>query len=289
MKFTILALAAALVGTASAGNVDRPIVSFVVKDGNHDGLEGLDPSLTWEGTTESGDIDITYGLEAAIRPTSDIASLPRSIWGKARTEVSGFDVSLRAQVDADNRKKANLEIDGTNDDSDLSFRVLASAGEDFSVGAVEATKGFDVNGARVTVNPRYDVATEKADVVINYDVDNTNVELIANQDEQSVTVEHCIDDTTFKLSASADHQEITVSQQLDDANRIAPTIGSNGEISIEWEHVVNDDSVFTARLKPNDSIDVEWEDQDWTANVNMPIDGTDIRGASVSIRRDVEF
>jgi hypothetical protein len=52
---------------------------------------------------------------------------------------------------------------------------------------------------------------------------------------------------------------------------------------------LSDDSSLTATLKPNDSLDVEWKDDAWTANVNMPIDGTNINGANVSIKRDVSF
>jgi hypothetical protein len=46
---------------------------------------------------------------------------------------------------------------------------------------------------------------------------------------------------------------------------------------------------LTANLKPNDNLNVEWKDDAWTANVNMPIDGTSISGANVGIKRDVNF
>ena len=89
--------------------------------------------------------------------------------------------------------------------------------------------------------------------------------------------------------ASADNQELTVSQRINDDNRIAPTINNRGDVSVEWERRINDDSSLTANLKPNQSLDVEWKDSAWTANVNMPIDGTNINGANVSIKRDVNF
>lgn len=145
--------------------------------------------------------------------------------------------------------------------------MTASAGKDFSVQTIEATKGFDANGARVTVNPRRNMQTDETDVVINYDNGDTNV----------------------KLTASADAQKVTISQQVDANNRVAPTISSEGDLSVEWERKLSDDSSLTATLKPNDSLDVEWKDNDWTANVNMPIDGTTINGANVSIKRDVSF
>jgi len=46
---------------------------------------------------------------------------------------------------------------------------------------------------------------------------------------------------------------------------------------------------LTATLKPNDSLNVEWRDQAWTANVDMGLDGANIRGANVHIKRDITF
>jgi hypothetical protein len=91
------------------------------------------------------------------------------------------------------------------------------------------------------------------------------------------------------LTASADNQEVTISQQLDANNRVAPTINNRGDISVEWERSLGDDSSLTARLKPNDSLNVEWRDNDWTANVDMPMNGANINGANVSIKRDITF
>ena len=212
-------------------------------------------------------MDISYGVEASVRPTSDIASLPRKIWGKASTDVSGWGVSARADIDAQDLGSADLEINADNDDNDLSVNVVARAGGDFSVRRVEATKGLDANGARVTVTPRFNLEDDTRDVVVNYNNDKTNV----------------------KLTASADSQEVTISQQLDKENRVAPTINSNGDMSIEWERSLGDDSSLTATLKPDDNVNVEWKDDAWTANVNMPISGTNIKGANVSIKRDVNF
>jgi hypothetical protein len=285
MKFSLFALAA-VVGTAYAG---APQLSISVRDGNFDGLDGLDPTLNWQGSSSSGDVDLSYGIESAVRPTSDIASLPRNVWGKASTTVAGWGVSARAEVDAQERNSANLEIDADNSDADVSLRMVASAGGDFSVESIEATKGLDMNGARVTVNPRYNVADEAADVVIGYSNDQTSVELTASADSQEVSVEHQLDNTNIKLTASADNQEVTISQQVDDKNRVAPTVSRNGDISVEWERSLGDDNSLTATLKPNDSLDVEWKDADWTANVNMPLDGASISGANVSIKRDVNF
>jgi len=264
MKFIAAVLC---LGVASA---KTPQLSIKVRDGKYGGLEeglGLDPTVSWESETDAGDINLSYGIEASIRATKDIASLPRSIWGKARTDVSGWGLSARAEVEGTDFSNANFDIDADNKDLDLSLRLEASAGKELAIQRVEATKGFDANGARVTVTPRFNLEEDDRDVVINYSKDRTNV----------------------KLTASADNQELTLSQQLDDDNRVAPTVNSKGDLSLEWERRLGDDSSLTANLKPNSSLDLEWKDAAWTANINVPIDGTNISGANVSIKRDVNF
>jgi len=307
MKFSLITLAA-VIGSAAAA---RPQLSVSVRDGNYDGLDGLDPTLKWEGSSKSGDVSLDYGIESSVRPTTDIASLPRTFWGKASTNVAGWGVSARADVDGQDRSNADLSFDADNKDADLSLRLTASAGGGFNVRRVEATKGLDLDGARVTINPRYDMEAEAADVVLGYDngntnvrltasadsqevnvkhrMDSTNLELTASADNQEITVDHQMDRTNIKLTASADNQEVTISQQLDDANRIAPTINNRGDVSVEWERSLGDDSSLTAKLKPNDSLNVEWRDNDWTANVDMGLDGANIKGANVHIKRDITF
>lgn len=285
MKFSAVALFAVF-GAASAG---RPQLSISVRDGNFDGLDGLDPTLTWEASTSQGDVDLSYGVEAAARPTTDVASLPRKIWGKASTDLSGWGVSARADIDPQALDSADLELNAECEVNDVSLNMVARAGGGFNVQSIEATKGMDMNGARVTVTPRVNLEDDEKDVVIGYSNDNTDVKLTASMDSQEVEVNHRAGNTDVKLVASADSQELTLSQQLDDDNRIAPTISSSGDMSVEWERSLGDDSSLTATLKPNDSLDVEWKDDAWTASVNMPIDGVNVNGANVSIKRDVSF
>jgi hypothetical protein len=283
-----------------------------VRDGSFDGLDGFDPTLNWEGSTRSGNIDIDYGIESAIRPTRDIASLPRNVWGKTSINLSGWGISARAEVFAEDRSSAALEFDADNEAADLSLRMTASTGNGFNVQTVEATKGLDLDdGARFTLNPRYNVESKGADLVVSYDNDNTNaqltasagnqevnikhkldntyIELTASADNQEVTIDHQSHNTNIKLIASTDNQQITISHQIDDTDRVSPTINNNGVMSVEWERSLGDDSFLTATLKPDESLDVEWKDNDWTANVNMPIDGINVEGANVSIKRDVSF
>jgi hypothetical protein len=260
MKFSAVALFSVF-SVAAAG---RPQLSISVQDGSFAGLDAVDPSISWSGSSKSGDVDIEYGVDVGAS-SCDIASLPKKIWGKASTEISGWVASVRADIDAADIKAADLEIDAVN--GDTSVKVLASTGDAFSVSKVEATQEFDSGEARVSVNPRYNLETEEADVVIGYDKGDTNVE----------------------LTASADAQSVTISQQLDDDNRIAPTLSSGGGVSVEWERSLGDDNSLTATVTPDESLDLEWKDSEWTANINMPISGASIEGATVNIKREINF
>jgi len=267
-RFFVVAVAAA---AAATGSVSRTSFAYLlqvsIKDGSFDGLEGLDPTVSWSDSTKSGDLDLTYGIEASIRPTSDIASLPKAIWGKASTRISDWDVTARGELDGQDFSRADVTLDASNLNSDLSLHVDATANGEFLINNVEATKGIDQDGARITVTPRYNVQTEEKDVVITYAKDKTSA----------------------KITASPDAQEITLSQQIDSQNRIAPTFNNVGDISVEWERTLKAGGSVTTSLTPNKEIDVVWKDGEWTASVNMPISGTDILGANVSIKRDVEF
>jgi len=264
MKVSPLALLS-LVGLAAA---NRPQLSVNVQGGNFDGVEGLEPTITWEGTSAAGDVDLSYGVDVAAQPTKDIASLPRNVWGKASTSVSGWLASVRAEIDAQSPDAVSLELNADNEENDLSIKVAGSCSQsNVNVASVEATKLFNVDKATVSVNPRYNLDTEEGDVIIGYSADNTEVEVTASKDAQSVTL----------------------SQQIDDENRVAPTLTSAGAISLEWERSLGDDGSVTTSLKPNEAIDIEWTDDAWTANINLPIEGTEIKGANVNIKREVTF
>jgi len=240
-------------------------IKISVSDGNFADLGGLEPTLTWATEGKAGELDIAYGIEADARPTSDLTSLPKSVWGKASGDIGAWGVSARAEFQKADFSAADIEIDAVNDD--LSIHVDARSDGDFSVNKIEATKSFDTDDAAVTVTPRYDVGNGSSDVVISYVKDDTSVEITASQEDQS----------------------ITISKQIDDDNRVAPTIGSNGDFSVEWERSLGDDNSLTTTLTPNESVDVEWKDGDWEATINMPLDGTAISGVNVSVKRDVNF
>ena len=238
-----------------------------VKDGSAGGLDGIDPTLSWSTSSASGDLNLEYGVEASVRPTSDLASLPKSVWGKVSGSSSGWGWSARADIDTADLSSADLEIDASNEDGDLTLNVLAAAGSDgISVGTIEATKTIDNDDSTITVSPKYDVGSGDSSVTLGWSSGDTEVEVLA----------------------SADAQSVTISQQLDDENKVSPTVTSDGDVSVAWEKALGDDGSLTTTLTSK-SVDLEWEDGAWTANINVPVDGTSIEGTNIGIKRDVTF
>ena len=138
MKTSTLALFT-LIGSAAAG---KPQLSINVQNGNFVDIGGLDPSVIWSSSTTSGEIDIEYGVDATTLPTTDIASLPKTIWRKALTNIDAWSVSVRGEFASTDFSKAALEIDATNPDA-FELHVDASTGDGFSVHKIEATKTID--------------------------------------------------------------------------------------------------------------------------------------------------
>lgn len=198
------------------------------------------------------------------------------MWGRAsRVFADRYALSARLDVDFQSMDRVDFEIDGEDDENDIKMRVIGRAGmtspssllSESTVGHVEITKGFENNGNRVTVNPRYNVDYRHADVVVTYDAD----------------------DTLIKVTASRHDQVVTISQKINDENMISPTIGRDGCLSLAWDRKLGDSSSIRTTLNPNRSVDVEWRDAAWTANVNFPMEENDLRGATVHIKRDIKF
>jgi len=265
MKISALTLLA-VVGTAAAG---KPQLSLSVRDGSFDDLGGLDPTLSWSTSGTSGDYELEFGVEANVRATTDIASLPKSYWGKASTDMGAWGVTARADIDACDLTAAEIEIDAENADDDLSVKILASASaSSFSVSKVEATKTFLAGDTTVTVNPSYDVSSGETVVEVGYDFGDISIDVTASNNGQVVKVSH----------------------QVDADIKVSPSVAlQSGDVSVEFERSLGDGNSVVATVTPNDSVDVEWNDADWTASINLPFEGNTLGSANVSIKRELKF
>mmetsp|Transcript_46770 Transcript_46770/g.141679 ORF Transcript_46770/g.141679 Transcript_46770/m.141679 type:complete len:247 (-) Transcript_46770:81-821(-) len=240
-----------------------------VRDGTFSPLEGLDPSIKWSTSGSVSDFDYEVGCDVTARATTDVASLPKSLFAKVGRNVAGWGISARADVDldADSVDHADVDVRASNDDLDLGLKMLATAGSESSVNKLEVSKGFDdVLDGKISINPRYDVQSSSADVVLSYESEKNGAKLVASMDDQT----------------------LTVSRQVTDDDTIAPSISSSGDVSLQWKRSL-DAGQITTTLKPSDSVNVKWEDGAWTANIEAPMDGMSVEDMNVSVKRKIDF
>jgi len=239
----------------------------------------LAPSISWRGSAALGDagqisaVDVEYGFEldgSIVTQGKDLTAAPKSIWGKATKTVKDWTFGLRGEFKNGVYDKAALEVSADAPaDLDAGLKVWASATKDnVSVSKVELTKGIDMDDStRLVVKPRYYVEEEEGELVLAFAKDSTVIEIVATKDDQS----------------------ITVSQQIDDANRLEPSITRTGAMSLEWERTLGNGNSLTTKFTPNESIGLKWKDSEWTATMNIPIEGSSLGGPTVNIQRDVHF
>ncbi|KAL7494666.1 hypothetical protein ACHAWT_003388 [Skeletonema menzelii] len=261
---------------APAAASTRPQLSITIRDGNFTDFDGLEPTITWENSQQlPQEVDLRYGIDLSAK-TTNLASLPRRIWGRASRKfvADRFSLSTRLDMDVQRMDRVAFQIDAADNDNDLKLTMFGSAAASLKrfatsprVSHIEFTKGFDNDGNRITVNPRYNVDYDHMDVVMTYDAD----------------------DTLISVTASKDDQVVTISQQLNDENMISPTISRDGSLTLAWDRKLGDHNSVRTTLNPNRSVEVEWKDEAWTANVNFPMEEDSMKGATVHIKRDVRF
>mmetsp|Transcript_46771 Transcript_46771/g.141681 ORF Transcript_46771/g.141681 Transcript_46771/m.141681 type:complete len:150 (-) Transcript_46771:528-977(-) len=132
MKLSPLALLFVTSGVVSA-SIEKPHLSVNVRDGTFSPLEGLDPSIKWSTSGSVSDFDYEVGCDVTARATTDVASLPKSLFAKVGRNVAGWGISARADVDldADSVDHADVDVRASNDDLDLGLKMLATAGKSF--------------------------------------------------------------------------------------------------------------------------------------------------------------
>jgi len=265
MKISQVAfISLATLGYASAG-ANKPSITVNVKDGHFDDVTGLDPSLTWSSSANAGGCDIEVGVDIAVKPTTDLQSLPRSIWGKVSRDVEGWNLSARANVEVEKLDDVDFDIKASNEDLDTSLKLQASTG---GLGKIEVSKGFSALDGDLNVNPRYDAKSSIFDVILGFSKDNSGV----------------------KLQASPSNQKLTVSRQISDSDKLSPSISSSGAFSLAWERALSGGDKVTTTLNSNESLDMKWEDGPWLAKISAPLDGYRLgEGVDVSIKRKVDF
>ena len=118
----------------------------------------------------------------------------------------------------------------------------------------------------MTVNPRYNLQSSKADISIGYD----------------------FGDMGFTIDASKDSQKLTVKRAIGDKTTVAPSITTDGDFAFAVQQQT-DFGTITGTYKLQKSLDVQWSEGSWMANVNAPMDGLTVKGVTFSAKKLIDF
>lgn len=252
-------------------SVNVPKLSVTVEDGQYSDAYGLKPKASWSNSMEIDDnTNIECGIEADVRITKDIKSLPKKFWGKFSSTVGGaWGISGKADFKGIDFTNADVNLGISNDDEGLSITANGSCSSKngLTLNTISAKKTLEEDGANIFVSPTYDVQAAEATVIVSYEKDGTGVE----------------------VEASKDAQTVTLSRRLDDENTISPKINSVGDFSVAWEHQYDEDGTVTTTFEPQKSISIDWTEKGWKANVSMDLGDTEISNVNVSLKKELVF
>ena len=132
---------------------------------------------------------------------------------------------------------------------------------------MQAKAGFSVvGGGKVTVNPRYNLQSSKADISIGYGFGKMG----------------------FSVDASKDSQKLTVNRAIGDKTKVMPSITTDGDFAFAVQQQT-DIGTVTGTYKLQKSLDVQWSEGSWMANVNAPMDGLTVKGVTFSAKKLIDF
>jgi len=194
---------------------------------------------------------------------------PVQLWAKAK-KVIGRGWSLAGRVDTVSEHMARLDVELTASDDTTAVQIKGTFQGDAkdlkqiaTLNAVKLSQQWTAMGGKWTVIPRFHVPQRKADVTVAYG----------------------IADTVIAIDASSDSTKLSVSQQINAENQLTPSVTTSGEAELEYRRAVGHGYVTTT-LKPNESLNVRWEDGVWNVDIKAPMEGIFFRdGVKVKVRR----
>jgi len=248
-----------------------------VKDGSFlDGSDSLDPTVDWGTSTEVGDVDIDYGVRAAL---STKEGAERLAWGKAAYDNGNWTLSARGEMDVNLRSSADFELDLLNGELDVSIGVDASVSKDDGLNVkfveLEKTGQTKILGREgiYEIKPRYDVAEKKGELEFGYESEAVSASIVASQEEKNLKLSRKMGDFM---------------PYLKDA-KYSLAVSDKKDLTFEYERKLDEDGSLTASFKMNDYAEVAWKDNGWVASAKSKLDGMTPLEPDVRIKRDVSF
>mmetsp|Transcript_16568 Transcript_16568/g.23364 ORF Transcript_16568/g.23364 Transcript_16568/m.23364 type:complete len:279 (+) Transcript_16568:86-922(+) len=278
MKLNLAVLCAVIASTSARRDVN-PVqrakqlrVLLKVRDGTFlDGVDSLDPSVDWGRSSKVGGVNIDYGVEAAVSIKEDA---PRKVWAKGTTTQAGWGLSLRAEMDANERSNADIELDALNEDIDLQFAIDASVGKEGGLNLKQVEASYQAETeilsqeGMVSLAPRWDFASNTQDVALGYESGKTKL----------------------SLTASLDKQDLKVKRDLPYDSRVSVQASTKDKVQVEYERDLDGGGLLALNYSPDDKINVKWADGNgWEAKASVDVDGTGFHDANVHIGTQLEF
>lgn len=201
----------------------------------------------------------------------NVDSMPFSLWGKLKRSFGGWNLSARFDSSSDdlNTWGVDLRAVGAGGSTALQATGAASLAATYAeVSNLKLTQKVNGLGGSWTLIPRFNVRSRKADM----------------------TVAYAIEDTVVIVDAASNKQKVTINQRIGENNAVSPSITTDGEVDFEYRRSLASGSL-SATVKPNDSINLKWEDGPWEANFKVPMEGFHKlrdHGVKVNVRRNVD-
>lgn len=252
MRFSLVTLALLLCHSVEGG-VSRPEIAVNLDGSVGGGSEfsaGVSPVIKWaaSSTVCGGNCDVEGGINLKVDESN---KNPYSVWGKVKSSVFGWKLAGRFNVDSSNLSKVGVEIGMSGGPVDTGIQIKGGVDGDgeVSVSNVKVSQSVDAFGGSLKVSPSYNIANGRGDVTVSYGIEGTTVTVDANEDTQKLTVEKEFGD-----------------------NLVAPSISTTGDVTLSLSRSIEKGTV-SATIKPNDSVNLKWEDGKWSANLNAPMEG----------------
>lgn len=220
-----------------------PSLSVDIKDGLYDGLECLQPKLTWESSSSFNDKDLKYGY--AISANSK-KMIKKKIWGVFSIASGGWNFATKAE--AGSGKEIALNVNANCNAADLQLNVAGNVGlEGSSIKTMFLNKRVELGGGTLTVKPLLNISERRRGLAITFE-NNLHALTLASNDVGKMA---------------------KVSREFG-PNVISSTIKDDGSTAFEIERSLGEGNAVVVSVLPNKFMRLRWIDRGWTTVVKKP-------------------
>ena len=233
----------------------------------------MDPTVTLQGSIPYSDekAELTYGLRVPFANGK-----PKSLWGEYTTTSKGWDMSTRVDTELNKSSLLNMECSAEHVEEDVAVTFCASTGGSSTLKSIELRKAFSSDNSKndkIMIQPRWDMTDKTRDIKVTFQGANSSVQYITSNDSNN------------------NNSKIQYSRNIGANHKITQSLGNNGLFGLEYViGLDNDDESNTIRASiQNDTVDLEWEEDNWCANVRIPLLGNAVEGMLIGVKREVHF